>query len=382
MNQTAMDPYQQLAQYLDTLPAGYPPTASGIEIALLEKLFTQEQAALALHLSLVNASPSVVARRAGQPVEVVRANLEDMAGKGLIAVHHGDDGPPHYTISQFVIGFWEGQVNRLDEETVRLFEGYGPIWFREGPWKTFPQVRTIPIRETIPITTEVMAYENAEAILRSKTLIAVQNCICRQEGALLGHTCGKPLETCLSFDNAAKSSIAQGRGRQISLKEALGILDQARESGLVLQPANSQDPIFMCACCGCCCGVLRQIKHEPKPADLVMNPFIAAFDPTLCIACGACVEVCPMAALVETPEGSIHFDPARCIGCGLCTSRCPSGALTLAVKNQHRHPRIPKNTAWTYLTLSKKRGLKNLLANLWHILKNQLSGIFQPIKHN
>ena len=39
------DPYQQLAQYLDSLPAGYPPTESGVELRILHKLFSPQEAA-------------------------------------------------------------------------------------------------------------------------------------------------------------------------------------------------------------------------------------------------------------------------------------------------------------------------------------------------
>ena len=382
MSHPKMDIYRKLAKYLHTLPAGYPPTESGVEIDLLMVLFTEEEAALALHLSLVNAPPGAVARRAGQPAVDVEVKLDKMARKGLIAAQYKADSDPHYAISQFVIGFWEGQVDHLDPEAVRLFEIYGPIWFKQGPWKAFPQVRTIPIHETIPLATEVMAYEKAAAILQSKDLIAVQNCICRQEQALLAQGCGKPLETCLSFDNAAKNIITLGRGREISLAEALGILEQALKAGLVLQPANSQDPIFMCACCDCCCGVLRQVKKEPNPTDLVMNAYTASFDPTLCIQCGACVEICPMAALVESHFEQIQFDPVRCIGCGLCISWCPSGALVLALKPPDSQPRIPKNTTWTYLNLAERRGLNNLLANLWHIIRRQLMGVIKPLHHD
>ena len=42
MDETA---YKLLAQRLDELPNGYPPTPDGIELRLLEKLFTPEEAA-------------------------------------------------------------------------------------------------------------------------------------------------------------------------------------------------------------------------------------------------------------------------------------------------------------------------------------------------
>lgn len=371
------EPYHKLARYLDTLPAGYPASDSGVEIALLKKLFTMRETKLAVHLRLINEPTSVIARRAGWPPDEVESLLDGMARKGLIAVRIEADGSPHYAVSQFVIGFWEGQVNQLDQEAVDLFEAYGPIWFDQGPWKTLPQLRTIPIHETIPVRTEVLPYESAESILRSKSLIAVQNCICRQEGALLGESCGKPLETCLSFDNAAQSSITLGRGREISLEEALDILVQAKEAGLVLQPASSQNPIFMCACCGCCCGVLRQIKKEPNPASLVMSSFIAAYDETLCIACGACIAICPMDALEALPSRKIHLSPERCIGCGLCTTRCPSGALVLTRKAPEQQPKIPRNTTASYLRLAAKRGLGTLIANGWLLVKAWFENQFQ-----
>ncbi len=188
------------------------------------------------------------------------------------------------------------------------------------------------MNEAIPITSEVMPYLQAEAILRSKTHIAVRNCICRQEREMLGQGCGKPLETCLTFDGAALNTVQTGKGRMISLEETLQILKEAQTAGLVLQPANSQNPIMLCLCCDCCCGVLRHIKNEANPSALVANPFIAHYDPSLCIACGACAEICPMGALTMVDLDQVSFASARCIGCLLCLGVCPSGAVQLARK--------------------------------------------------
>ena len=38
--------YQQLARHLDDLPGGFPPTKSGVELRILRRLFTPEQASL------------------------------------------------------------------------------------------------------------------------------------------------------------------------------------------------------------------------------------------------------------------------------------------------------------------------------------------------
>lgn len=349
------EPYQKLAQYLDKLPAGYPPTDSGVELRILRHLFSEQEADLALHLTLINESARVVAFRAHQPVEQVTSLLDGMAQKGLISVNRVADKPAVYSINQFVVGFWEGQVNRLDSELVELFGEYAPIFFQKGPWKEFPQMRTIPIHEAIPITSEVIPYENAEAILRSKTLIAVRNCVCRQEHQLSGDGCHSILEACLSFDGAAKNTVETGKGRYIGLDEANSILKQAKNDGLILQPANSKNPIYLCACCKCCCGVLTHIKKHPEPGKLVSNPYYATYDPELCISCGACLDVCPMEALTMDNNDNVVFNQLRCIGCGLCVTVCPSQAIKIVRKPDSIQPTMPKNTLDTYLKMAFKR---------------------------
>jgi len=361
------DIYTQLALYLDSLPAGFPPTEDGVELKILEKLFSKEEAALTLHLSLLNEAAPIIAHKAGLPIDRTTNLLEGMVEKGLISGSYPEGAPPTYAVSQFVIGFYEGQVDRLDQEIVDLVEAYVPTYFEQGPWKQYPQVRTIPVNEAVPITSEVMPYLQAKAILESKTQIAVRNCVCRQEMEILGQGCGKPMETCLTFDGAALNTVQTGKGRLISKEEAFQILKDAQAAGLVLQPANSQNPIMLCLCCDCCCGVLRHIKQEPNPSELVANPFIAQYDPTLCTECGACVEICPMDALSLDDLGSVHFDPIRCIGCGLCTGVCPSGAILLVQKPKSEQPKIPKNTTMTYLNIARVQGLGKVfnLIKMW-----------------
>jgi formate dehydrogenase iron-sulfur subunit len=45
----------------------------------------------------------------------------------------------------------------------------------------------------------------------------------------------------------------------------------------------------------------------------------------LCMHClePACVSVCPVAALVRTPEGAVTYDARKCIGCRYCIMACP-----------------------------------------------------------
>lgn len=106
------DAYARLARYLDTLPASYPPTPDGVELRLLEHLFTPQEAELALHLSLISQDIPHISRQAGLSVEETSLLLAQMLKKGLINGSQSKDKGPTYSISQFVIGFYEGQVNQ------------------------------------------------------------------------------------------------------------------------------------------------------------------------------------------------------------------------------------------------------------------------------
>ena len=53
------NPYKSLAERLDALPNGFPPTADGAELRLLVYLYTPEQAALAA-LCIIHATHTLV----------------------------------------------------------------------------------------------------------------------------------------------------------------------------------------------------------------------------------------------------------------------------------------------------------------------------------
>ena len=372
------DVYRRLAKYLDRLPAGFPPTPGGAELKILRKLFTPEEAGLFMKLSLLSESTRVVAFRAHLPLAQVTSMLEKMAEKGLISAGYslGRSGSTaEYSVNQFVIGFMEEQVDHLDRELVDLAEEYTPLFFKDGPWSKVPQLRTIPIKEAIPVEYAVMPYERAEDIVHTHTRFAVRNCVCRQERELIGLGCGKPLEVCLSFDNGAEQSVRAGRARMISMDETLAIFKQAEQAGLVLQPSNSKDPICICACCGCCCGVLRNIKQFDKPADLVSNPFIARHDANLCSACEVCIERCQMEAFTLI-DGTVSLNQERCIGCGLCVSTCPSGALSLVRKTEP--PSIPRDTVSTYLQMAQARDKLGLLRMAGMLVRSKIDRLLAP----
>lgn len=349
------DIYERLAKFVDDLPAGYPSTESGVELRILRKLFTPEEARLFMHLSLIPEAPRVIAYRASLPLEVVGQRLLEMEKKGLIFGIHRPGREPEYLAQQFVVGFWEGQVNRLDEELVEAVDEYLPTFVDMDLWQKAPQLRVIPVGESIPVQTAALPYERAEEIVRSHSQFAVANCICRQERHIAGQGCDKPMETCMSFGVVADNIVRTGRGRSISQEEMLAILEQADQAGLVLQPGNTQNPNYICACCGCCCAVLRNLNRHPQPGLIASSPYIAVLDPDICSGCGDCLERCQMNAL-SLPNGAAELNQARCIGCGLCVGACSTDALTLERKPEAQQASIPIDGMAANMQLAQARG--------------------------
>ncbi|MBK7918728.1 MAG: 4Fe-4S binding protein [Chloroflexi bacterium] len=349
------DLYQQLAHHLDNLPGGYPPTESGVELRILRRLFSPEEAELAMCLTVLPEEAKVVARRAHWPVPETAQMLQEMEAKGLIYAYHPREGLPKYSALHFVVGIWEFQVNRLTPELVRDFEEYLPTLAAHDVWQKAPQIRTIPVGQSIAANQEVMIYEQAEELVRSQKHIVVAPCICRQERQTVGEGCKKPLETCLSFGTAADYYQRNGLGREIDQEEALKILKQANRAGLVLQPSNSQKASFICCCCGDCCGVLRSAKLHPQPASVLASAFFAEVDAALCNGCGACTRRCQMDAVEMVAETAV-LNLDRCIGCGLCVSTCPTKALALVRKPETDLPDVPPNFTLANFQLGRTRG--------------------------
>jgi electron transport complex protein RnfB len=348
------EPYRTLAEHLDRLPGGFPPSETGGELRLLATLFTPEEAELAVHLTLDREPPAVVAARAGLSVEEVAPRLAEMARKGLIFPEYAGDEPVRYRAAPWVVGIWEFQVNNLNPDLLRALSEWGPRMSRGWRAPLTRQMRTIPIGESIEPRLEAMPYEQAEALVRAHDTYAVAPCICRREAKLEGGGCDAPEESCMSFGDFAAYYARTGRGRAIDRAEMLALLAQADAHNLVLQPSHSQRADFICACCGCCCGVLGWIKRQPKPAEAASSAFIAQYDADLCEGCETCLDRCQMDALTAQ-DGGVAFDGDRCIGCGLCVSTCPSGALTLQRKPGYEQTRLAPDWDTTLRELAEEQ---------------------------
>ncbi len=262
----------------------------------------------------------------------------------------------YYAAIPFVIGSFEFQLKRMDKDFARMVDEYFTESFFNNMGGTIPPLRTIPVNRSVDGAQKVAPYADAREIIKSKDKIAVADCICRTQQKLLDHACDKPLEVCFSFGSHADYYLENNMARLIDQEEALAILDKCEGAGLVNQPANMINPGGMCNCCGDCCGVLRALNRQPKPAEQVNNIYWAQVDSDLCSGCELCLDRCQMEAIQMSDDQISTVNTDRCIGCGLCVTTCPEEALSLMEKPEDQQYQPPKTGMELMLKTAEKRG--------------------------
>ena len=369
---TTEEIYAQLRAHLDVMPVAFPRSESGIEITILKRFYSVDEARVALGLSILPETPKRIHRRisrnGGQlSLDEVRVHLEQLVEKKVInseIVGRFGKQQRMYGKLPFAVGLYEFQVDRLtrgfeQEAATYMDEAFMDDFLHEKP----RQMRTIPINETILPERSVSRYDNIrQVILSSPGPFALQNCICRQGRELLGHECRQTdlKETCLTLEGVAEQVLAENRGTRLTQQETLDYLTQAEAEGLVLQAQNTRHPDFICSCCSCCCAILSRAKKLPNPGEFLHSNYIVQVDSELCIGCGICIARCPMEALRlekrTTPspaEGNTKqtavLAPQRCIGCGLCITRCPVGALSMHARKSPKNP--PRSAMEMYVRM-------------------------------
>ncbi len=138
------DVYKLLAKALDALPNGFPRTPSNIEILILKKIFSFEEAWLGSQLSGAMEPVQDIARRVGLSKEETQISLSNMAKRGLIW-RHEHKGKTHFRLAPFIVGIYEAQLESMDHEPAHLFEQFMLDGGAAGIMKPQPAIhRVIP----------------------------------------------------------------------------------------------------------------------------------------------------------------------------------------------------------------------------------------------
>jgi Na+-translocating ferredoxin:NAD+ oxidoreductase subunit B len=355
-----MEAYESLRKLLDASPTGAP--SSPVFDKILRILFTPEEAALAMHMSLIPRPLGVIAGLAGMPEGDAEKILEAMAGKAVIFSKE-KNGKKSYGLLPTIPGLFEFPFMR-GANTPGL-EGLGKLWddyHRESLGASFsgnptPIARVIPVEQSLKASTRVHPHEEVAHFIDAVDYIALAGCACR----ISIKACDRPTEMCLIFDGHGRFLVERGFAREITREEAHAVLDKAEEAGLVHTSNNSKDrPSFICNCCSCCCTILTCRTQLGLRDAFAESAYEASIDAEACTGCGMCTDDrCPMGA-IQLSGGVAVLNAPKCIGCGLCVSACPVEAITLVPRERPREV-LPTMQDLGMRILSEKGKLEDFL---------------------
>ncbi len=336
------DVYLRLAKHLENLVMGYPYSEALIE--LLKAMFSPEEAEVALAIPgtmipLETAPVETIAANAGRPAAEIEPILEGLAERRMVFSSRLPDGRTGYGLLQVGHGmpqtfFWSGEADQRAEEMARRVrdyftvpltaEVYGGVETKSYKYAPAGLVVDVPLQGVMP-------NEQMASIVGRAEKIAVAHCPCRMSARILGRSdCTHSLEVCIKYDELAEFLIDRGLGRPLSHDEAIKILKDCEEEGLVHMVDNACGQIkHTCNCCGHYCWNVGIIRRKKVPRDVLMAIyFIRETEEDECIGCGACADICPVAA-VEMVDDRAVVDQDWCIGCGVCAVKCPVEAITI-----------------------------------------------------
>ena len=245
----------------------------------------------------------------------------------------------------FEYPFMKGETGERERKLAKLYDAF----FDElGQWarnfdeeiakqvkNTAPLDRVIPVEEEVEVGQElVLPYDDIKRIIEKNDIISSNHCYCRIWKENLNDPCKLNAQSikCLSFGRTATFIIDYDFGKPISKEEAIAMVKEAEDYGLVHKAFHVKQNLELeeqtiCSCCTCCCQTFQTYKRGIFPF-FTLTSYIANVDNEKCKGCGICVEKCPIEAAELVGDHSV-VNVDRCMGCGIYAHHCPEKARTL-----------------------------------------------------
>ena len=368
---TSRDAYKNLEDRINWFTQGAPPSETLTKI--LNLLFTEKEAKWVAMLPIRPFSLKKAAQIWGTTEGKAEKLLDHLCEKGLL-VDSYHNGVRQFVLPPPMIGFFEFALMRtrgdIDQKYLsELFYQYLNVeedFIKNLFFGMETKLGRVFVQEPVLLTEKanhILDYERATHIIEEAEYVGVGICYCRHKNLHLGIPCKQnaPLETCLTFDNIARSlSEHGGYSRLISKEEAKDILQMSYEHNLVQIGENVREhPAFMCNCCGCCCEALGAAKRFSPMQPIETTNYLPEIQTETCISCGKCSRVCPILA-ISMKEKHPVVDKDICLGCGVCARNCPTKAIVL--KRRPVQVITPVNSTHRFVLQAIEKGtLQNLI---------------------
>ena len=328
-----------------------PIRVSDIIIEIMQTLLTEEQAKFITLLNKRSYNIDEIKPLTDMDEEALNNMLNDLMNIGVISgIPSRSTGVMVYRKTPLLPGIIEftlmrGETNEKAKNLANLISKFYNQIIQDTQtnydqmvqeFKNGPSVdRVIPVEEEVEVRQEVVIpLEEISKIIEKNDPIGLAVCYCRHKKDLNDEPCEITSErkNCFAFGRTAEFLISHGFVEKISKEEAMRIMKQAEDEGLVHKAFHSNLDIEkeidgICNCCKCCCGTFT--LHYTGGFPLMdLTSYLAQFREDDCVGCGTCVQNCAAEA-VELIDTIAVVSMERCIGCGVCAHLCPENAIKL-----------------------------------------------------
>lgn len=231
-------------------------------------------------------------------------------------------------------------INRKRDDMVKFAElsrkyytdeGYYKIWQnkRDGT----PRMRVLTVSEEVELGHQILPIEEVYKLIDKFDTFSLTPCPCRVRTEVEGiRECKDkfPIWNCIQMGAYAGATLSQGDPelKSITKEEVKRITKEAAELGLVHATDNEANSAqILCACCGCCCGMLKGITKLGNPRGMAKANYVSTIDKEACTGCETCLSRCMFDAITVNDVAEVN--PEKCMGCGVCAVTCPSDAITM-----------------------------------------------------
>src|SRR5512137_439346 len=243
--------YDRLTERLNRFPQGAPPSESLHRI--LQLLFSEREADLVAVLPI---RPFTAARAAAiwkVPEAEARATLDELASRAILVDWESERGT-EYVLPPPMAGFFEFSMMRVrtdvDQKALaELFyqylnveEDFVRALFAGGETQLGRAFVSEPALSP-GNALHVLDFERASEVVKTATHLGVSRCYCRHKMEHVGRACDAPQDICMTFNTSAASLVKHGQARRVDVAEALDLLQQARDRGLVQFGENVREGV-------------------------------------------------------------------------------------------------------------------------------------------
>ena len=310
---------------------GHKVTVDDPEYWGLAEVLTDEMAEVCLSMKVRKPMTlEQIAKKSGKDKERVQQLLDEMSVIGMIEYNwENEDRHKQYVLPMFVPGCAEFMVmNKKQCEEHPILADFFENMSRLPLEKVTPMVppggsgigmHVIPVEKAIPAHQQSASVEHISHWLKKyQDKYAVGACSCRRQQRIRGEGCGEiEGDLCIGVGDMADYLVETGKGRYIDFDEVMEILERAERNGFVHQITNIDGEEKIFAICNCAPGVCNGLRTSQlfNTPNMSRSAYRAHVEKEKCVACGKCVEVCPVGAAklgqkLCTKHGEIKYPKA------------------------------------------------------------------------